>query len=376
MPCVELFPAPACGWNGECINASLPSSFCKCDEGFEQSLEWNFFVEEDELSSSLCMFHTDVVYGVWISATSGFIFCALLSAFLLDWEEIKRQKRIMMFLGLGMAEGLYRVLRPESALLGVDLAFTFVMSIIFFLFAYILHEFFHLNVDYIKGKLAIVDSRRWFIRNLDKIRRVNLILTLCFGGSAQLIWAAAIVEKRKTGKMLIQSFMAFCICYFLFTTVTLYFALTDLLTDMRFMVAHVQTNSESHHLKQRINDQLPLVWRLRAFSTAIFSFWAITSFLLMISDFWMHLYIYIMPTIANQAWIFCSIYIIFRKRSKRQHGNSSMMARCFKYSIFYTQQGSKIGSKISKESSSKAGLSFVDPSLLESVDPSLLESEL
>jgi len=82
MPnCLEIWPAHECGWNGKCVFFlnETAEEYCECDEGWSQTLEYNFFVEETSMDCSLCMYNPKAVKGLFLTTMVVYILNLCLS---------------------------------------------------------------------------------------------------------------------------------------------------------------------------------------------------------------------------------------------------------------------------------------------------------
>uniref|UniRef100_A0A7S3V1B4 EGF-like domain-containing protein n=1 Tax=Aplanochytrium stocchinoi TaxID=215587 RepID=A0A7S3V1B4_9STRA len=133
--CLELWPARACGYHGECVDIfGVNKSMCECDAGWSITNEYNYFGEissDEQTIIGLCTYNFKVVRYLWLTAAclSGVAVLLIIGLTCIKCESRNRLKRSVVALTLVLAFScsVYRFTNSD-ALFGHDLGFTILIS--------------------------------------------------------------------------------------------------------------------------------------------------------------------------------------------------------------------------------------------------------
>ena len=231
MACLTVWPASKCGWNGKCV-VKNETSFCECSQYFVQTLEFNLFVDKENIDSSICIYNDKVIDALY----SFIIVVAILDTIVqllsvTNRKKLNRRKYWFAYTVFVVSVSIYRLVNP-SALALSDFKFTFFVTICMTvpqLQAYVLLNKYLL---YMSKKVSSIDSNPTFFLRAEKARIgyfYTVLISVCL---FQLIWISVFVERRNA-LILVRTMFGFQVFRVFYQIVYFYISLTELRNDMR-----------------------------------------------------------------------------------------------------------------------------------------------
>mmetsp|Transcript_16509 Transcript_16509/g.21115 ORF Transcript_16509/g.21115 Transcript_16509/m.21115 type:complete len:361 (-) Transcript_16509:251-1333(-) len=243
MPCLEIWPLKPCGGNGHCVTGENGTEdFCECDEGWGHSLEVNFFTDEDSIDSSVCNFNQQVIKSLYITVIILAVCSSLLQLSVLDnRKRFKRQMPFLTFSAMIIGGSIYRILNPETALLAVDLLFSFVVAVATSLppvQSYILVTKY---LNYMSKKVLSTERYHGFA---EKATKAYFAITLLSAVSLQWLWIVTVVDVERRNKLVfLRVMLGINALRLVYQIAFISIALTALIRDMQGLLdAHSDTN--------------------------------------------------------------------------------------------------------------------------------------
>ena len=137
MPCQELsWPAPQCGFQGTCVeNLVNETSICKCDNGWSQLPELVYFNDDVPLSSFPCGHNTtflNVLYSVCLFLSA--VVVILQISIIKSTKQLKKAAIPILVHMLLITACVLRLSNPSESLLGISVAFSFFIGMLFLIF--------------------------------------------------------------------------------------------------------------------------------------------------------------------------------------------------------------------------------------------------
>uniref|UniRef100_A0A7S3PPW4 Uncharacterized protein n=1 Tax=Aplanochytrium stocchinoi TaxID=215587 RepID=A0A7S3PPW4_9STRA len=163
MPCLDLWPAKPCGSFGECTIAeanNISEELCVCQPGWKQSEE--FVLWPSTKGSSLCCFNESILQYLFILA---FVFSSLNVTAITSliytrksWSHVRKVTSALLMWTFASTASLYRLIKPEDALYGKDVAFSFLVANYFTLQEIDMSLYFNKYVQFLIQKLAVSEN--------------------------------------------------------------------------------------------------------------------------------------------------------------------------------------------------------------------------
>mmetsp|Transcript_8898 Transcript_8898/g.10198 ORF Transcript_8898/g.10198 Transcript_8898/m.10198 type:complete len:349 (-) Transcript_8898:1108-2154(-) len=231
MVCVDILALKPCGNMGTCINGT-----CFCEPGWSQSLEFNYWADEEDLKGSLCNQNVSFLQALFILhcvlCIAGLIIQVYTSAMLNKLQTPRVFVAVLLF-SSHISWSLIRTADP-SALLGVNVFISF-LWMNSFIIAFI--SSWYSQSRYLK---YVATAFRLEAESTIRIlSRLFLKSTLAFGlvctFGAQLFWISALVQNRKEALMLVRlsHFFMFLLILYL---VLVYYAAKKVVSDMKALI--------------------------------------------------------------------------------------------------------------------------------------------
>mmetsp|Transcript_20453 Transcript_20453/g.26133 ORF Transcript_20453/g.26133 Transcript_20453/m.26133 type:complete len:376 (+) Transcript_20453:205-1332(+) len=128
--CLDLAPAGACFTRGSCVDlitANISGQVCICEPGWEGTKEFNYWVGGEYAEQSSCHYPPQPILACYILATTTSWLAVVVKAYASYAHKRSRLHDNLAILSLvSYSLGCtYRVAKPETALFGHDVAFTF-----------------------------------------------------------------------------------------------------------------------------------------------------------------------------------------------------------------------------------------------------------
>jgi len=218
-----------------------------CDEGWSQTLEFNYFTDDgDSLNSSICIYNKGVQNFLWASmlvlACADTLLLLWKSRKKLDWKLLMIRRPWFSSTTLMFLLSSYRLAKPD-AFIGEDFFFSFLISIaIFFMeiFAYYIVEEQLKYVDKnLKRDPATMSTDHDHNQTTNKVfilRKLWLYFCIVAAATSHVFWIVTFVESRKMSGILIRMYF---LCVALKTVVQVVFldaTLSEICNDMRRIV--------------------------------------------------------------------------------------------------------------------------------------------
>uniref|UniRef100_A0A7S3V2B6 Uncharacterized protein n=1 Tax=Aplanochytrium stocchinoi TaxID=215587 RepID=A0A7S3V2B6_9STRA len=312
MPCLTLWPAPTCGFNGRCVpEENGTDEFCVCDDGFSQSLEFSFFVDEPFLNSSICIYNENAVSRLYMVLVALAIFTSCMQ--ILKLENQRQVRRQLPHIGYSVfitGESFYRVYYPDKALCGVDPVFTLVFSQCAVLAAWQGYIFLSKYLRYVAKKVQL-DA---FFLRAEAYQRVYFYVLVIHSVSVQLFWISTWMSRDRV--MIVFQFVftvqvlrvAFQIAFF-------QFALSELSKDMRKLLdfddSTKMTKSGIQVFLEKNIDGLEKRRRVLVASGILeITLWATA----LASNFFFLCWSYMLPVLGQLMFVYALAVIIESKR--------------------------------------------------------------
>mmetsp|Transcript_32383 Transcript_32383/g.39858 ORF Transcript_32383/g.39858 Transcript_32383/m.39858 type:complete len:335 (-) Transcript_32383:963-1967(-) len=298
MPCSTVRPLPECGLHGTCAVVVDPSNetstYCSCDDGWGQSLEWNYFTNnQDSLSSSICMYNRRVIDGLWVAALVGFLIVFVLFFGLVrSRRDLFQYRHILVICTLASATTIYRVLNPTTAQIGVEFTFSFLMSLCFVFYAFVVDQIFGESLKYLSDKASMMNVQGFFLGHLHQLRVLGLSAMVLVCICAQFFWITTFVSdqaRQSTAKTLMRCLWISIIIHYSFLTIAYTKLFSELLTDMEQIVSgtkFIPNSNTSADVIRWAELYIPKIKMMKFVCQNIFSTWVINAVGCIVSDFW------------------------------------------------------------------------------------------
>uniref|UniRef100_A0A7S3PG22 Uncharacterized protein n=1 Tax=Aplanochytrium stocchinoi TaxID=215587 RepID=A0A7S3PG22_9STRA len=284
--CSTLWPVQKCGLMGSCVFEN-GTSFCKCNAKWSQNLEWNYFVEENSLSSGICNYNLGVVSGIYTAISVSAILSFTLDLYNTNSrKQLKKRVGWFLFCALVTSFSLYRVFDP-NALFGVDFCFSFLISIALPLSQ--LQGYIHLQKYsyYISNKVSYFFDTGNFYQRLEKARTAWFYANVLCGSCYQLLWISTTVE-RKTALLLIRIAFAIESIGSLAALAFTYVLFGEIFNDMERIISVDNSLRPVNHatLFRSMEKKIPRIKRTRRQLVVGYAVIFILHFGAVIWDFW------------------------------------------------------------------------------------------
>mmetsp|Transcript_5123 Transcript_5123/g.5928 ORF Transcript_5123/g.5928 Transcript_5123/m.5928 type:complete len:374 (+) Transcript_5123:277-1398(+) len=316
--CLTVWPFEECGINGKCIKPENGTEYCECSGGFSQTLEMNYLVDEEDLNTSICVYNETAVQAMW-----GVTMVVLGLVSLLGLLSIRTRKQIselklwFMLVALSFSCSLYRTVKPDKALLGVDFTFSLLVSLsytVFFVFAY--RKFIE-SFEYIirKSESIAVRNNTVFHQRARLIQKIHFFTSVGVLITSQSFWVATLTE-RETSRRIFRTFWGYLFFHFTSAALFTYFTYAEVEVDMKKLLGEgKQTEGYSIHrdpsMIATVQEYLPNVIFLRRALVATHLTWAFMSIMIFF-DIWLLWWTYFLPIISVQVSSFGLSFILYR----------------------------------------------------------------
>uniref|UniRef100_A0A7S3LRG2 Uncharacterized protein n=1 Tax=Aplanochytrium stocchinoi TaxID=215587 RepID=A0A7S3LRG2_9STRA len=325
MPCLTLWPAPKCGWNGDCTEALISnqtSSFCECRNGFSQSLELNFFIERDELSSSICIYNQHAVAGLY----TWLVLCVFVHTCLIMYKvrtkkQLKKRRWWLISAVFVLSFSIRRLFNPK-ALLGRDFAFSFLLSS-FNLICYILvNTFVSKYLNYVANKVALLESHVTFYLRAKKARQGFFFINVIGCFLTHFYWIAIFTDEE-VSLILIRSFFAYGVVTYLYQIIFLYLSISELISDMEKILVLDKDASfikvgRNEGVLDFITNRIPKLKRMRNGMVVIYSIQTLSLGAGVVWDFWLLCWTYFIPLYFILVYAISFIAILSENRPAKK----------------------------------------------------------
>uniref|UniRef100_A0A7S3PR80 Uncharacterized protein n=1 Tax=Aplanochytrium stocchinoi TaxID=215587 RepID=A0A7S3PR80_9STRA len=233
MPCLTLWPSTECGMRGECVEPENSTSFCRCEPGWSQSLELNFFTK-DNLSSGLCNTHEGLLQTLYNIEVVFVVILILVQLYVIN--NVKQFKRafvgLIIFILMFVAS-LYRLLREEEALFVDDLVFTFLVAQALGLMPYSMVLAFDKYLYYLEKKFSSWEAASGVASVVQSARKLGSLSSLIDFCASQLFWIATLNSSQLLGKRLTRGAIIIYASRNILNSVAIYFMFRWIARDLK-----------------------------------------------------------------------------------------------------------------------------------------------
>jgi len=318
MPgCLTIWPLPECGAFGTCIKPENGTEFCECRDGFSQTLEMQFFVDPENIDTSLCIYHKITVQTMWSLTLVILILVTIFGWFAIEsWKKAKELSLWFAITGVSFSCSLYRVLEPDRALLGVDFTFSFLVSMAYTLFFIFTYRKFVDSFEYISKKASSVSlvATSTFIQRSDQIIKLHFVTSIGVLITSQSFWIATLTS-REISAVIFRTFWGYLFFHFATAAMFTYLTYYECEKDMKGLLeARNDQSGFSIHRAENviatIKEYLPNIRLLRRMLTTIHLTWALMS-ILIVFDLWLVLWTYLLPIVSVQVSSFGLAFILY-----------------------------------------------------------------
>mmetsp|Transcript_6393 Transcript_6393/g.8399 ORF Transcript_6393/g.8399 Transcript_6393/m.8399 type:complete len:343 (+) Transcript_6393:216-1244(+) len=300
MSCAEFWPAPACSWRGKCEPLPGDSEICVCDKGWENTKELNFFTNKEV---SICIYSPDLSTVLYSAALGLTVF-----GLVVGLSTVNSRKKLRNYLAwtcycvLVVSLCVYRLV-DDNALLGVDVVFSLLWTLIVKIFAWLSYKYYMSKLAYVKFKARRLKLEMYYLGKLERgsIFTWKAILgVMLFSNS---FWIAAVLDNENLSLILIRVFIFFQASIWLFFAIFLFLSFSEIETDCKTIISGAVTQEEKQSMETLAQVTVPKLKRLKIRFIVIYGTGAIVWGLGLISDFWFQCLIYFVPISISLAAI-------------------------------------------------------------------------
>mmetsp|Transcript_5119 Transcript_5119/g.5923 ORF Transcript_5119/g.5923 Transcript_5119/m.5923 type:complete len:360 (-) Transcript_5119:386-1465(-) len=312
MPCRHPWPVPECGFNGECYTIN-GTDFCRCDPGWSQSLEFSFFIEEKDLSSSICIYNQNLINGLYILIGVLAVLGVLLQSLRIEsFRQVKRQMPHIGYSMISMGIVIYRIHNPDKALCGIDPLFTFFISVCSILTAWQGYIFLNKYLKYI-AKKAQINS---FFDRAKIYQKIYFGILVVHTPVICLLWVATYLERSAT-MIVFQTVFAYNVFRLCFQVFFFQYALSEAIKDFKEVIhfkADDTTKVTNGVIIRWMEKNIPrMVKRKRVlvFSNVVeLCLWGVA----LVNEFFFQCWSYLLPILGCLLFVYALAVIIASKR--------------------------------------------------------------
>mmetsp|Transcript_13014 Transcript_13014/g.16894 ORF Transcript_13014/g.16894 Transcript_13014/m.16894 type:complete len:357 (-) Transcript_13014:202-1272(-) len=321
MPCSSFWPGPDCGFHGLCVANTVngSNSFCQCEDGWGQSLEWNFEADEESLSSSVCAYNETLIITLY---SLSLIFVILHSFGVLrnvrTLRQLRRRKTWILLNSIVLSLVIYRLSDP-TALIMVDITVTVLMTSTGSLIFASSYLFLTKYLDYISSKVYDVQKGTRAIR----ARTVFYYMVILGVVLLMSLSILAFLLPRHPSSVLVRCVLGYFSFFYLYQTIFLYRSLSELISDMEIIVTtsarlsspDTESTSVTVYFEEQIPKQKSMRRRLLTFGIILMMFFLLPA----INPKWLLYMTYVLPSVLLIHYIYGFIYFL----SKPKPSNNS-----------------------------------------------------
>mmetsp|Transcript_20228 Transcript_20228/g.26260 ORF Transcript_20228/g.26260 Transcript_20228/m.26260 type:complete len:344 (+) Transcript_20228:192-1223(+) len=329
--CETLFPASTCGM-GRCINSS-----CICFEGWEQTEELSYFVDEETPELRMCNFNrplTIVVYMlVFFSAVTLLVARVLLCWITKNSKHARRGYVTMTGCMLLIIMAVMRLTDPD-ALFGVSFPFTFCFAMNTFCFSYVSVQSQNAYLRYLTKSFPSVEEElsRKLASTILEYRITKAVQLLGFI-VLQFFWISIYVEDQFTALVLVRTGILCLILIYMYMLIILVVtkqAVRDMETLLVFNESTIVRKVSQADMANRLNGflerEIPKAKKWNYTSTGYCVVTIVIFMLPLFSNFWLRNWMYIhFSTAPLYAFVSAADAISkFRKRNEIDRSNGDL----------------------------------------------------
>uniref|UniRef100_A0A7S3V0V2 Uncharacterized protein n=1 Tax=Aplanochytrium stocchinoi TaxID=215587 RepID=A0A7S3V0V2_9STRA len=316
--CLEFWPAPKCGWNGRCVAlVNETREYCECDEGWFQTLEMNFFVEETSLSSSLCMYNEKAVKGLYLTIMIVYILNLFLSLGLVkNRNQLFRRRHFILFSCVTVSACIYRIL-DAAALLGVDFTFSFLISISLSFNMLAAYQYAVNTLQYSFDKAIKVGPYKssYLLQRLEKVKTFLFYIFFVSCIQCNCFWISTFTSN-KISLILVRTLNGGLALLFVILLIIFYFVETEVINDLKGVSSLPGSRNAG---EQEQNDivlfalvTIPKIKRLRRDLVITLTINFLIVLFIVLSNYWFLLYVIILPIFLLNAGFGNFAVILFK----------------------------------------------------------------
>mmetsp|Transcript_4843 Transcript_4843/g.5538 ORF Transcript_4843/g.5538 Transcript_4843/m.5538 type:complete len:394 (-) Transcript_4843:573-1754(-) len=216
LSCQSLWPVDEC-MKGTCSEREVGNTtiaVCTCDAGFSRSPEFQY-LDEDQLSNSLCSFNAEVVGYLFLAAAILVTVALVLQLWVIEYnketykEQLKRLFPTLVSLVAFCIASIYRALNSDISnspvLFGKDVFFTFLIANGFGFFLVAVYVFI------LKAMHLLVSDSEWTSTNVqnyvNNFQRTGYMLMIFEIVICQLLWISSFVTNNIVALSLVRVFL-------------------------------------------------------------------------------------------------------------------------------------------------------------------------
>jgi len=195
--CLALWPSKPCGAFGKCVNGT-----CICENGWTQSLEYNYFVENEyALKFGLCNYNESIIQGLLIFYLV-LSMMSLVGIIVVSITFNKLSLRVKLTIGSRSLEPVYILYRlvGDDALFGRDITLSVLYSIAWTVGLATCSFEFAKYISYLNDSYTASSDLRWISKYFSNWP--TFIANATCGIGVQFFWISALVDDNQ-GKALI-----------------------------------------------------------------------------------------------------------------------------------------------------------------------------
>uniref|UniRef100_A0A7S3PM80 Uncharacterized protein n=1 Tax=Aplanochytrium stocchinoi TaxID=215587 RepID=A0A7S3PM80_9STRA len=311
MPCLQFGIAPTCGWNGKCVTpGENGSSFCECDSGFSQTLEFNYFVEEEALDTSICVYNQGLVltlYGL-VLIVAGFATILILIT-KSSRNDVYGHRFTLLSYASAIAGSIQRLMNPDEAIFGIDVPFTILMAGAVVFNRIYNYNFLVTQLDYFSKKFSSpVYYNDKVVMRINRMKSFLFWLVIIeFVTTLVFFIGSALTPRRQIGLYFIRLFCGFTTISFTCRGMVFLYSINELNRDMQAIIRFAKTEQlvttdQALTMVKVAQYMQPRLYRIKK-SAIISSLILIPLFVgAIFSDFWMLCWTYIIPVYGLLAY--------------------------------------------------------------------------
>jgi len=223
-----------CGYRGDCVPLANNESACVCQKGWSQNLEWNFAADKEDMSTSVCHFNVKIIRSLYIALI---ILCCVQTVILMrNVRTIRQIKRRSGWIALAfcvLIMSAFRVVKPESGYsesYGFSLLFTMAILIV-------IYQAIHFMVDYLKYVAKKLEYMQGFkVELATKVFQYLVVIGLLYFATCSILVLFVPSLESDTKGGLFRSVMAYFTFLYLYQTIFVFAALSEMISDMNLIL--------------------------------------------------------------------------------------------------------------------------------------------
>jgi len=297
-----------CGWKGVCVsenfeNITTEETFCECEQDWSQTLEMNFFVDEESVSASICIYNEKLMKGLYliVAVLNGLILCLSFVQIKRSQYHISQQINLIIRCVLVVSAVSYRWKFGDGALLGVDFTFSLLVSMILVFDLLQNYVQFIVNLEYLLRKAIKIGPESYSyveFKRLNGVRTVMLYGFIVNGILAQSLWISTLTSNNSVSLLLVRTLLVYFLFLVVFYASMFIFIYDELLRDLgevSLMVTNGSNEDDQESIIIFSTATIPKVKRVRRHLISVVITVGLLGLLGIFSDYFFLLGIYLFP---------------------------------------------------------------------------------